>query len=147
MYLCIYMFLYLCIHLNMLVRIIMCIINLNGFGQSKLILNSSKSKIPVTHSRVWVYIYIYIYIYIIKYSVSSIFCLMYSYQIWWGYPRGVMVKAMDYGIVVSNFVFQSHCHVHFWANTLGKGMNSLILPAMDLIVPLLFFLENGFGIK
>ena len=29
-------------------------------------------------------------------------------------PRGVMVKAM----------------VPFWANTLGKGMNSLILPAM-----------------
>ena len=64
-----------------------------------------------------------------------------------GRPRGVMVKAMDCGIVVSEFVLQSHYYVHFRANTLGKGMNPLILPAMGSIVPLLFFLENGFGIK
>ena len=47
-----------------------------------------------------------------------------------GCPRGVMVKAMDCGIVVSDFVLQSHYYVHFRANTLGKGMNPLILPAM-----------------
>ena len=47
-----------------------------------------------------------------------------------GCPCGVMVKAMDCGIVVSEFVLQSHYYVHFWANTLGKGMNPLILPAM-----------------
>ena len=47
-----------------------------------------------------------------------------------GCPRGVMVKAMDCGIVVSEFVFQSRYNVHFRANTLGKGMNPLILPAM-----------------
>ena len=64
-----------------------------------------------------------------------------------GCPRGVMVKAMDCGIVVSEFVLQSCYYIHFWANTLGKGMNPLILPAMGEIVPLLFFLENGFGIK
>ena len=29
-----------------------------------------------------------------------------------GCPRGVMVKAMDYGIVVREFVFQSHYYVH-----------------------------------
>ena len=40
-----------------------------------------------------------------------------------GCPRGVMVKALDCGIVVR------YC-VHFRANTLGKGMNPLILPAM-----------------
>ena len=40
------------------------------------------------------------------------------------------VKVMDCGIVVSEFVFQSRYYVHFRANTLGKGMNSLILPAM-----------------
>ena len=45
-------------------------------------------------------------------------------------PRGVMVKAMDYEIVVSDFVFQSHYNVHFRTNTLGKGMNPLILPAI-----------------
>ena len=48
----------------------------------------------------------------------------------WGCPRGVMVKAMDCGIVVREFVLQSCYHVHFRANTLGKGMNPLILPAM-----------------
>ena len=45
------------------------------------------------------------------------------------YYRGVMVKAMDGGIVVSEFVLQSHYYVHFQANTLEKGMNHLILPA------------------
>ena len=49
-----------------------------------------------------------------------------------GCPRGVMVKAMDCGIVVREFVLQSRYYVHFRANTLGKGMNPLILPpAMD----------------
>ena len=47
-----------------------------------------------------------------------------------GCPRGVMVKMMDCRIVVSEFVFQSRYYVHFSANTLGKGMNPLILPAM-----------------
>ena len=41
-----------------------------------------------------------------------------------GCPRGEMVKAMDSGIVVSEFVLQSCYYVHFRANTLGKGMNS-----------------------
>ena len=43
---------------------------------------------------------------------------------------GVLVKAMDCGIVVREFVLQSRYYVHFRANTLGKGMNPLILPAM-----------------
>ena len=47
-----------------------------------------------------------------------------------GGPRGVMIKAMDYGIVVNEFVLQSRYYVHFRANTLGKGINPLILPAM-----------------
>ena len=47
-----------------------------------------------------------------------------------GGPRSVMVKAMDCGIVVREFVLQSRYYVHFRANTLGKGMNPLILPAM-----------------
>ena len=47
-----------------------------------------------------------------------------------GCLHGVMVKAMDCGIVVSEFVLQSRYCVHFRANTLGKGMNPLILPAM-----------------
>ena len=47
-----------------------------------------------------------------------------------GCPRDIMVKAMDCGIVVSEFVLQSRYYVHFRANTLRKGMNPLILPAM-----------------
>ena len=43
---------------------------------------------------------------------------------------GVIVKTMDCGIVESEFVLQSRYYVHFRANTLGKGMNPLILPAM-----------------
>ena len=45
-----------------------------------------------------------------------------------GCPRGVMVKAMNCGIVVREFVLQSRYYVHFRPNTLGKGMNPLILP-------------------
>ena len=56
-----------------------------------------------------------------------------------GCPRGVVVKDMDCGIVVSEFELQSRYYVHFRANTLGKGMNPLILPAMGKIVALLFF--------
>ena len=47
-----------------------------------------------------------------------------------GCPRGVMVKAMDCRIVVREFVLQSRYYVRFRANTLGKGMNPLILTAM-----------------
>ena len=47
-----------------------------------------------------------------------------------GCPRGVVVKAMDCKIVVSEFVLQSRYYIHFPANTLRKGMNPLILPAM-----------------
>ena len=43
-------------------------------------------------------------------------------------PRSVMVEAMGCGIVVSEFILQSRYYVHFRANTLGKGMNPLILP-------------------
>ena len=45
-----------------------------------------------------------------------------------GCPRGLMVKAMNCGIVVREFVLQSRYYVHFRANTLGKGMNPFILP-------------------
>ena len=47
-----------------------------------------------------------------------------------GGPCGIMVKVLDCEIVVSEFELQSCYYAHFWANTLGKGMNLLILPAM-----------------
>ena len=47
-----------------------------------------------------------------------------------GCSHGVMVKAMDSGIVVCKFVLQLRYYIHFQVNSLGKGMNPLILPAM-----------------
>ena len=52
------------------------------------------------------------------------------YQADWWCPRWVMVKALHCEIVVSEFVLQSRYYFHFRANTIGKGMNPLILPAM-----------------
>ena len=46
-----------------------------------------------------------------------------------------MVKAMDCGIVVSEFVLQSRYYVHFWANTLGKGTESPYRPSYGLNSP------------
>ena len=47
-----------------------------------------------------------------------------------GCPRGVMVKAMDCEIVVSEYELQSRYYFHFRTNTFRKGMNPLILPVM-----------------
>ena len=46
------------------------------------------------------------------------------------YPHGVVVKVMDCRIIVHEFKLQLHYYVHIWTNTLVKGMNPLILPAM-----------------
>ena len=48
-------------------------------------------------------------------------------KIIWGNCCGVGVNMLDYHIIVSEFKFQSCYYIHFW-NTLGKGMNPLILP-------------------
>ena len=74
---------------------------------------------------VYLSIYLSISEYICIYVNISLFLSIYR-----GYPRGVIAKAMDCGIVVHEFVLQSRYYVHFRANTLGKGMNLLILPAM-----------------
>ena len=73
----------------------------------------------------------------------------------WGSPRGIRVKALDCGIIASEFVLQSRYYVYFQTNTLGeryeppyppsyglnsvtavllwKGMKPLILPARTYI--------------
>ena len=64
-------------------------------------------------------------------SVAAWTCSIYIYiYIYISTPRGVMVKAMDCRIVVTEFEFQLRYYVHFRINTLEKGMNPLILPAM-----------------
>ena len=46
------------------------------------------------------------------------------------YHHCVRVKAMECRIRVSEFELKLCYYVHFQINTLGKGMNSLILPAI-----------------
>ena len=61
-------------------------------------------------------------------NMLSTKCVNKSYRGVW--PRGVMVKATDCGIVLSEFELQSRYYVHFRTNILGKGMNPLILLAI-----------------
>ena len=49
-----------------------------------------------------------------------------------GCPHGVMVKAMDCGIIVCEFILQLRYYVHFQANTLEKGMNPPYPPCKGL---------------
>ena len=44
--------------------------------------------------------------------------------------RGLMVKALDGGIVVHEFEPQSRYYVHFRTNNFRKGMKPRILPSM-----------------
>ena len=48
----------------------------------------------------------------------------------WGCLPGVVAKALDCRIVVSEFELQSRYYVHFLINALGKSMDFLILPGM-----------------
>ena len=50
-------------------------------------------------------------------------------------------------MVKREFELQSRYYVHFRTNTLGEGMNPLILPAMGEIASLLFFWKGDFGIR
>ncbi len=58
-----------------------------------------------------------------------------------------MVKAMDCEIIETEFELKSRYYVHFRTNTLGKGMNSPILPVMCEIVAPLSFYKDGFVIE
>ena len=58
-----------------------------------------------------------------------------------------MAIELDCKILVSDFELQSRYYVHFWTNALEKGMNHVIPPSIGLIVPLLFFYKDGFGIE
>ena len=76
----------------------------------KCLLCSRKFVLIYIYIYIYAYIYIHVmfihtYIYIYKYKGESKFLC--------GCPRGVMVKAMDYGIVVHEFVLQSRYYVHF----------------------------------
>ena len=46
-------------------------------------------------------------------------------------PMGVVANMLDSDIIVSEFKLQSCYYVHFQINTVGKGVNPLIPPAMS----------------
>ena len=54
-------------------------------------------------------------------------------------PRGLMVKWMDYEIVISEFEILLRYYIQFWRNTFEKCINLFILPAVGSILPLLFY--------
>ena len=63
------------------------------------------------------------------------------------FPHGVADNMLDADIIEKVFKLKSCFWVPFWINTLRKGMNHPISPDMLLIVSLLLFFKDGFGIK
>ena len=47
-------------------------------------------------------------------------------------PHGIVTNMLDWDIIVNKFELQSQYYIHFQIITLGKGMNSLILPSSGL---------------
>ena len=43
-----------------------------------------------------------------------------------GESNGIMAKELEWGLKVSKFEPQLHYSIHFWINTLRKGMNPFI---------------------
>ena len=58
-----------------------------------------------------------------------------------------MINALDRGIILRKFELQSRYYIPFRTNTLGKGMNPLLLPYMRYIVPLVSFWKDRFSVK
>ena len=64
----------------------------------------------------------------LKWAVIRTLFLSVEYVV--GGPNSVMVIALNCRIVVSEVELKSSYYIHFRTNTLGKGMNPLVLPAM-----------------
>ena len=61
--------------------------------------------------------------------------------------RKVIPKVLDSGLEVSEFKLQLRYYIHFRTNNLEKGMESLYLFSSGLMLSLLFFYSDDFGIK
>ena len=62
-------------------------------------------------------------------SVSLwVLSLLFNFSLFFGVVP--LANELDFDIIVSKFKPQSHYYVHLRTNTLGKGINFLILPAM-----------------
>ena len=57
-------------------------------------------------------------------------------------PHDVVANMLDCDIIVNKFKLHSCYYVHFQANTLGKGMNILILPSYVLNSTTTVFLQE-----
>ena len=44
--------------------------------------------------------------------------------------RNPITKVLDNSLKIIDFELHSHNYIHFWTNTLEKGMNTLIPPVM-----------------
>ena len=55
-----------------------------------------------------------------------------------------MAKVWDCGLEVSEFDLQFRYYVHFWTDAIGKDIDLPYLPAMGLIVSLLFYKDRFF---
>ena len=58
-----------------------------------------------------------------------------------------MAKVLNWDLKVSEFKLQSCYSIYFYINTIGKGINPIILPSIDQIVLWLFFYKDVFSIK
>ena len=63
---------------------------------------------------------------------ACIYIYTYLHKCTWESSCERMAKVQDCRLAVSKFKLQSHSYVHFWTNTLEKGMNLLILPSCGL---------------
>ena len=77
----------------------------------------------------------------------NIWCVKVESQKTKGNPWGVVSKVLECDIIVSKFKLHSPYIVHFRTNIYGKGMNSLIIPVIGLVEPLLFFYKDAFDLK
>ena len=74
--------------------------------------------------------------------------LLSSNDIYWGNPCVVVANVFDFDIIVNEFELKSRYNVHFWSNTIGKYIKSLIQPpVMSEIASPQHFEPNSFGIE
>ena len=62
-------------------------------------------------------------------------------------PSGVVAKVLNCNLIVSKFKLKSFNCIYIWTNTLGKGINLIILRAMGSILLLLIFYKDVVGIE
>ena len=78
---------------------------------------------------------------------AKIIFIMSGVGSFWNEGNGLMGKVLDFTLEVRVFEPQWRYCDNFQTNNLGKSMNPLIPPAINLIESLILFYKDGFGIK